>query len=126
MSPRDTSCHGQLQLVLFLRMQRHEFRKQLYFCSLRAEQDQSDCPGVLGGPSRSDDRLGLKGQIQQKECFGGVKYEAKNMRASILRSVIYMYISASQYFIKCNKLLCKRRSYENDLNVGLTQLFSPK
>lgn len=45
-----------------------------FFFFSRAEQDQSDCSGVHGGPARSDDWLGLKGQIQQKECFRGLLF----------------------------------------------------
>ena len=37
------------------------------------EQNQSDCPRGQSGASRGCDWLGPQGQIQQKECFRGVK-----------------------------------------------------
>lgn len=57
-------------------MRRRQFRTQLFYCwffffFFGAEQDQSDCSGDHGGPARSDDWLGLEGQIQQKERFRG-------------------------------------------------------
>lgn len=88
------------------------FVKQLRVCSLCAEQDQSDCAGVHGGPPRSDDRLGLKGQIQQKECFRGVKHV---LISTCIFLLLHIGLNVTRYCLK-----------GDHLNVELTQLFSPK
>lgn len=58
--------------ILILGMPCRQFCKHLDFVFLLAEQNQSHCPGGCGGSARSNNWLGHKGQIEQKECFRGV------------------------------------------------------
>lgn len=74
-SPEARGWQGHLKRGSFLGMWCRGFCKHLFFYPLFllcAEQNQSDCSRGDGGPERSDGWLGVKGEIQQKECFRGV------------------------------------------------------
>lgn len=72
-------------------MRRRQFRTQLFIVvCFYAEQDQSDCSGDHSGPARSDDWLGLEGQIQQKECFRG-SCAARWMTADAILGKYHVY-----------------------------------
>lgn len=73
-----TESHRLFKRDSFLGMGRRQFIVNscvdsffLFLFSLHAAQDQSDRSGGHGGAARSIDWMGVKGQVQQEECFRG-------------------------------------------------------